>query len=217
MKNLLYKELRLAVWPVSWPFMFILSALILIPSYPAIVGSFYCTLCILNTCRLIQSNKDDAFSACLPVSRARIVTAKNLSFIILEICGMLCALVFALIADFIVSPQGNSVGIDPNIAYFGFLFLCYGVFNLIFMPLFFRTGIKTGVAILLGMVAFFLIYGLLEVAITLLPPGRNVIDSLNPANFGAQSVYFVVGLVFFSLSFVLANRLSVKMFEKVNL
>jgi hypothetical protein len=215
--NLVYKELRIAAWVVSLPFMFILAALILIPSYPAIVSSFYCTLCILNTCRLIATNKDLDFTLSLPVSRAQMVTAKNVSFVLLELTQFVCCLFFALIADLITAPQGNSVGIDPNLAYFGFLFICYGVFNLIFMPLFFRSGIKTGVAILFAMVAFFLVYGLLEVLITVLPPGRAVIDSMQAANFGPQAVYLAAGIVFYALSFLIANKLSVRLFEKVNL
>jgi hypothetical protein len=72
-------------------------------------------------------------------------------------------------------------------------------------------------AILLGMCGFGLAYGLLEVLITVLPGGRDAVDSLNPATYPLQLVYLGAGIVAYIGSFLLSYRLSAKNFEKVNL
>ena len=50
MKNLLYKEFRLAIHPSVYIF-FALAALLLVPSYPYYVSFFYLMLGIFLTCK----------------------------------------------------------------------------------------------------------------------------------------------------------------------
>ena len=57
MKNLLYKELRLALHPTAILFLF-LSAMLLIPGYPYYVVFFYTCLGIFCICRNGRESRD---------------------------------------------------------------------------------------------------------------------------------------------------------------
>jgi hypothetical protein len=214
--NLVYKELRLAVWPLTWPFL-ITAALLLAPNYQSIVAVFYCLLSILNTFRMITVNKDNDFTMSLPVPRAHIVLAKHLSVAIIEVSQLIAAIPFALCADLVIRPQGNLVGIDANFAFFGFCLVSFAVFNLLFLPAFFKTAYKTGLPTLLGFLGFVLSYLALELAISILPPGRQYFDSLNPATFPYQLAVLCAGILFFTGAFFVSYKFSVKHFEKVSL
>ena len=57
MKNLLYKEFRLAIHPSVYVF-FLLSALLLVPSYPYYVSFFYLTLGLFLTFKTNRAEND---------------------------------------------------------------------------------------------------------------------------------------------------------------
>lgn len=69
MKNLLYKEFRLATHPSVYIF-FALAALLLVPSYPYYVSFFYLTLGIFLTFKTNRAENDIFYSALLPVRKA---------------------------------------------------------------------------------------------------------------------------------------------------
>ena len=67
MKNLLYKEFRLAIRPSVYIF-FALAALLLVPSYPYYVSFFYLMLGIFLTFKTNRAENDIFYSALLPVA-----------------------------------------------------------------------------------------------------------------------------------------------------
>jgi hypothetical protein len=211
----MYKEIRFCIWILTWPFM-IMTALMLAPDYPSIVGVFYCLISILNTFRLIQLYKDNEFTLLLPVSRSQVVLSKHLTVALIECLQLLVAVPFAIWRNASM-PGGTVIGIDPNYAFFGFCFISFAAFNLFFLPLFFRTGYKTGLAFLCGAIGFIAAYGMLECLIGVLPGGRDAVDSLNPATIPLQLVYLAAGLLVYIAAFYLSYRISVKNFAKVNL
>jgi hypothetical protein len=83
MKNLLYKELKLVIpFPV---FLFsLLSALLLIPSYPYVVGMMYFMFGVQIVFSLQRANMDQEFTMMLPVPRNQIVLCKHITIVFLE-------------------------------------------------------------------------------------------------------------------------------------
>ena len=131
MKNLLYKEFRLAIHPSVYIF-FALAALLLVPSYPYYVSFFYLTLGIFLTFKTNRAENDIFYSALLPVRKGDVVRARVLTVALLELANILIAIPFAVISAKINPAGGNNAGIEPNVAFFGLSFLLYGVFNLLF-------------------------------------------------------------------------------------
>lgn len=136
MKNLLYKEFRLAIHPSVYIF-FALAALLLVPSYPYYVSFFYLTLGIFLTFKTNRAENDIFYSALLPVRKGDVVRARVLTVALLELANILIAIPFAVLSAKINPAGGNNAGIEPNVAFFGLSFLMYGGFNLIFFPVFF--------------------------------------------------------------------------------
>lgn len=216
MIKLLKKEMKLVLMPLVYIFT-ALSALVVIPNYPAWVGLFYClipTQIILSTA---NANKDMEFTSMLPVTRDDIVLVRHIDFAYIEISQLVFAIPFAIIANVYISPNGNPVGIDPNIAFFGLSLVCYGVYNLIFLPWHFKTGYKAVPQMLVGMFAFTVLVGIFETLINVIPVLKNTLDTLDPAFTGAQLAVLGIGVLFYVLSLVLSYKKSVRNFRRVNL
>ena len=215
MKNLLYKEFQLGIPKGIYAFA-LLSALLLIPAYPYIVGMGYVILAIFNTFAAAAANRDHEFTASLPVRRADIVLSKTAALLVLEGITLLAAVPFALLSSYAVNPAGNIVGMDANFAFFGFTFAEYGVFNAVFLPRYFRTGYKAGMPTLLGLIGYTLTGLVLELA-TQFAPALRVLDSLDGATSGYRLIALFAGMAAFALCTLFACRRAVKNFENVNL
>jgi hypothetical protein len=215
MKNLILKELKLVIAPPVFVFC-LLSALILIPSYPYIVGIFYFCFSIQIIFLTMRSNKDLEFTALLPISRGDIVKAKHFTVAFMEIAQLIIAVPFAILSSLVVN-KGNPVGIDANFAFFGNALIAFSAYNIIFLPLYFKSGYKVGVPLLLGLFGFAVTEIILELLIAYVPALHNSLDGLDPKTFGWQLLDLAMGIIVFAVTLAVSFKASVKSFEKVNL
>lgn len=212
MKNLLYKEFRLAIHPSVYIF-FALAALLLVPSYPYYVSFFYLTLGIFLTFKTNRAENDIFYSALLPVRKGDVVRARVLTVAILELSNILIAIPFAVISAKINPAGGNNAGIEPNVAFFGLSLLMYGGFNLIFFPVFYKTGRSEGKAFLWGGVFTFLYIIAAESLAQYIPsPVSAYLDTLEKS---AQLRQLPV--LFAGIALLLSAKISAERFEKVDL
>lgn len=222
MKRLYWKELKLNV-RLPLYLLCALGAMVLIPNYPIIVGVGYSVFQVFLYMQFMRENRSQEFSATLPVKRNDIVTSTTLVIVTLQMMTTLVVAVGAAIVrtavalGSLVYQEGNVVGLDANLTFLGVALLCLAVFNLIFIPKFFKTGYKYGVPILLGLVGFCAVYMPLEIIIQLVPTLRGALDGYDVAMIWARIVVLIVGaMVYGALTFA-ANRLAQKNFEKVSL
>ncbi len=216
MKNLFFKELRLVVTPGTY-FFALCAALILVPAYPYAVGMSYCLMSILINFGAARANNDQEFTAMLPIPRSRVVLAKHMTVFITELMTLLIAVPCALVSAFVLNPNGNIVGMDANMAFFGFTLIEYSVFNIIFLPWYFRTGYKTGMPMTVGITAYLLTVVGFELMVAFTPGLSAVIDSLHPTTFVYQGVILAAGLIVYLLVSIITYLLSVRNFAKVSL
>ena len=144
MIKLLSKELRLAMHPTSLIFLG-LSAMILIPNYPYLVTFFYTGLGVFFTCLSGRENHDIAYSVALPVRKSDVVKARFLFVVAVELVQAAFVVPFALLRASMPLP-GNLVGMDANVAFFGFAFMLLGIFNAVFFGIYYRDVRKVGKA-----------------------------------------------------------------------
>lgn len=215
-KNLLYKEVFLATHPAFYLFT-LLSAMILIPSYPAIVSIGYICLALFNIASFRKANRDVEFTAALPVKRDNVVTGYAMFVVVFEAVFLFIAAICAAVADFVISPFGNVAGMDPNLAFFGVTFVCLGIFNYVFLTGFYKTGYKAGLPTLLGVIAFIVVYGVCEAVVQCVPAVRTVIDTLNPASLWIRGIVLAVGVCAYAVLTFAAVKISQKRFDKVSL
>ena len=215
MKKLLYKEFSIGIPKAVWLFA-LMPAMLIIPHYPYAVPMAYVMLAVFIAFNFSAINRDHIFTAALPVKRSEIVLSKALSLVSLQIVTLAAAIPFALVSLYAVNTTGNLVGMDANVAFFGFTLTEYAVFNIIFLPVYFRTGYKTGLPVFLGLLGYIAISSILEISVAVIP-ALGVLDSLSPSGLIYRLTAFAAGLILYAAAFFTAVKLAVKTFEKVNL
>ncbi len=224
MKALLYKEMKLAMHPICWVFIFLFPLMILIPSYPLGIGFIYVLSCypilFLGANKGQQSN-DLLFSTLLPVRKKDIVLARIFTVIIMQaiFISVMCALY--PLAYWI---QGNITDASvPGIKLSGFLTLLafgiigYAIADLIFFPIYYKKGrsiVGSTLATILGFVAYI---GIVTIGLPFIPGVDKVFDFLyQPENLWIQIVILLVSLAISAGIHVVVYKISAKKLEKVD-
>lgn len=215
MKNLLYKEFKLSVQPLNYLFL-AMAAMLLIPSYPYEVAFFYQTLGIFFIFMIGNTNNDLFFTVLLPVRKRDAVRARFATVVFFEMLQIIVSIPFAIVRNKLINTP-NLAGVEANLALFGVAFVMYGVFNLIFLPMFYKTGYRTGMPFLVSGVAMGLVVVITEAAINLVPGWKTVLDSIEPTYLPQQLLALVIGLVIFVVLTALAYKFSVQRFEHLDL
>lgn len=213
--QILHKELRLALHPAALLFVFF-GAMLLIPSYPYYVVTFYGTLGVFFCFMNARENRDLYYSAVLPVPKRAMVRGRVLFVTVLELAQIVLAVPFAIVSVRINPNGGNPVGIDPNVAFFGLSLLLFGIFNGVFLPRFYRTGVNVGRSYLLAIVPVTL-YIFAAEALVHLPGLGAYLDGTTAAAQLAQLPVLAGGGALFVLLTWLGYRRAAAHFERVDL
>lgn len=214
MRSLLYKEWKLSIHPTSYIFLF-MGAMLLIPHYPYWVAFFYQTLGIFFTFMNGNSNNDVFFTVLLPVRKRDVVRSRLASVIGLEMLQIIMAVPFAILRNRI-GPAENLAGLDANPALFGLVFVMFGVFNVVFLPQFYRTAYKTGTPYLLATLAMAAMIMLVELMVQLTPVLKQTLDT-TAASTPQQTIVLIVGMLLYALLNLAAYRQSASAFERLDL
>ncbi|MEA5002977.1 MAG: ABC-2 transporter permease [Christensenella sp.] len=214
MKNLLYKELRLVLQPVNIMFL-AFSAMLLIPSYPYLIVFFYVCLGIFLMSITARENKDDYYSMMLPIPKRDTVKARFLMVIFLEILQLVIAIPFAVL-NHKLFPSGNEAGINANIAFFGFAFIIFGVFNLIFFTMHYKNTSKVGIPFLVACIGVGIVIMAVESASYVFPFFHDYIKTMVPGFLGYQFAILAAGAVLYALLTFVAYKKSATAFERMD-
>jgi hypothetical protein len=215
MKDLLYKEFKLAVHPSIYMFL-CFGALLLIPSWPFFIAFGYIFMGLMNTFFVGRANQDLFFTASLPVRKRDVVFSRVLSTVICEIAMIIAAIPFAILHN-LIFMQDNGVGMNLNISFFGFVLVMYAVFNGVFFPLFYKNGYKAGIPILLGIILSSVFAVAVEFAVHAVPELSANVNALGTAHLEYQMPVLAAGIVIYMLVTWLAGRRAGRNFEKVDL
>lgn len=215
MKNLLSKELRLCLHPAAALFL-LLSAMLLIPSYPYYVAFFYNGLGAFFICLTGRENNDIPYTLLLPVKKRDLVKARIGFIVLLELAQLLLAVPFAVIRQRL--PVGpNPVGMDANIALFGFSFVLLGLFNEVFFRSYYRNVNKVGASFLRASIAEFLLIAVLETCDHAVPWMRDRLDTPDPQFLTEKLIVLAAGILLFCLMTYLSYRKAARDFEAFDL
>ena len=215
MKQLLYKELRLALHPAAIAFL-ALAPMMLIPNYPLYVVFFYTSLGLFFICLTGRENHDIAYTMSLPVAKRDLVHARILLAVLLEGAQTLLALPFAVLRQSL-SIGTNLVGIDANAAFFGSSLLMLGLFNYVFFTSYYRAPDKVGRAFILGSIAEGVYMLIAETLVHVLPFARDVLDTPASEGTAAKLAVLAIGAAAFAVLTMLAGRRAVSSFETLDL
>jgi ABC-2 type transport system permease protein len=213
MKDLLYKELKLAVHPSTYMFL-CFSSFLLIPSWPYFVAFGYLFMGFMNTFFLGRTNQDIFFTASLPIRKKDVVRSRVLSMAIFEILQVAVAIPFAILNDMIYT-RGNLAGMNPNFAFFGFVLIMYAIFNIVVLPMFYKTAYKVGIPVLLGVIASTGFALAVEFAVH--SPLLGFLNAQGAGHLDSQLPVLAAGIVIFCLVTWLSSRRAEGIFEKVDM
>ena len=144
------------------------------------------------------------------------VRARAWLVVAVELAELVIAVPFAFLSARI-NPNGtNLAGIDANVALFGSVLLIYGVFNVVFLPVFYKTAIRAGRAFLLAVIPMTVLMVLVE-ALSHFPVVGPYLDATDAAGQVRQLPVLAVGLAAFALLSWLAYRKAAKNYERVDL
>lgn len=217
MLDILRKEARLCALPVVY--FFVLAGLMfLIPGYPVLCGAFFLTLGLYQNFRYAVGCNDLVFSALLPIAKKDIVKGKFAFSCIIELGCFLLMAVSVVVRMTILSDSAvyrENALMNANMFALGMALLLFGIFNLVFIGGFFRTGYKTGVPFIVYMVIFFPVTGIAEALHHF--PGMDRLNAFGTDHLVFQSAALAVGVVSYIILTALSCRVSCRRFEKLDL
>ena len=136
--KLLYKELRLAAHPTMYIFT-LLGALVLVPAYPYGLVFMFGSLAPSITFMYCRETRDMYYTLLLPVPKRAVVAGKCALTVSMQLAMLAVAAIFALLRT-AIGADSNPVGIEPNVAYFGFGLTILAVFDFVFLTQFYKTA-----------------------------------------------------------------------------
>lgn len=215
MFNLLNKEFRLVISPL-YLLTCLLGVLLLIPEWVFFVAPMYILFIALpNIIQFSKVQKDMEFTMLLPVRKGDVVRARILAIALLEIAQVLVVAVFA--AMNITLYHTPNFFIDPNVAYIGCVFALFGVFNVVFFPMLYKTAYKMAAPLVTALTLTILFAGVIELLVVTVPAVARVLDGISRAALISQIPVLFCGIAAFLLLTWISMRASIKRFAKVNL
>ena len=107
------------------------------------------------------------------------------------------------------------MGLDPNLALLAAGFLIYTLFNIVFLPSFYKNGYKVGVAYIKATISMALLMLVLEA----LPhiPALSWLDDMDAATQLRLIPMLAVSIVVYIVGMLLTFRMSAAAYEKVDM
>ena len=226
MKALIYKELKLAMHPICYLFVFLFPFMILIPSYPLGIGFIYVLTCypilFLGANKGQQSN-DLLYSTLLPVRKKDIVMARIITVIIMQVTFMIVMSALYPLAIFINKqiaagtphPEELTIpglGLNSYVLVLAIAIIGYAIADAIFFPIYYKKGKSIVMSTLFTILGFVVYIGVFTIGLPFIP-GLEILNNLHLAiQFAALGTAILVS---FALH-LLVYKVSSKRLEKVD-
>lgn len=215
MRALMMKELQLVMHP-STPIMILLGTLTLIPRWPYAIIVLYGILTAFFNALNAREAHDESFTFALPVSRRDMVRVR---------VGMMCAIETVMVIIMAVcicvrpalgidaiAEEQPMVGMPANIALIGLFLASFGLFNVVFFPLYHKDPTKVGIPFLVACICACAFGGAFE-AIPFMPfEACQQMSASGTAHLDVQCIVLCAGLVAFAALSALATLLARRAF-----
>lgn len=225
MKALLYKELKLAMHPVCYVFLFLFPFMILIPSYPIGVGFIYLLasypILFLGANKGQQSN-DLLFSTLLPVRKKDIVLARILTVVSMQVVFIALMSILSPVSGLfqvrIADEAGNGpsipgLGLNAYVSVVAFAVVGLAIADLIFFAIYYKRGksiVASTLLSILGFAAWIVVFTLI------LPYAVNGYMDFFGRSWGLQFAVLGVALLLSFLLHFASYKISSKQLEQVD-
>ncbi|KGR74956.1 ABC-2 transporter permease [Ureibacillus sinduriensis] len=217
MYNLVMKDVRLAIHPFFFLFPFLMGALMLIPNWIYfIVLLYFCWITIPNLFNQFKAQNDLMFTSVMPVAKRDMVKARVLVIVGLELLHLVTAAIFGFIS-MILYPDTNYLFFPPNMGFWGLNLVMLAIFNLIFIPLFYKTAYKFGWALFAAVTAAMLFAGISQWLGIQNAVVNDIFYGTDAQQVKLQTFILIAGILIFVALSIIAYRLAVKRFRRVEI
>jgi hypothetical protein len=233
MRKLLNKELRLCLNPQVL-IMASLSILVVVPSWPSLIGMIYVLSGLATIFPRSLADKDMEYTAMLPIRKGDVVKAKMSLIVAIEVFAVLVSIPFALLKDYLLTPAMvqaelalaepdlSSIAYDwascPTLGSYGLLLVGFALYNLILFPWYYKNPQKVNWPQTVALLASVVFIGAASGLQIVIPSLYNTLqDPTDVTSWIVQGAVAAIGIVSFAGLSVLAERLSEKNFAKVDL
>lgn len=217
MYNLVLKDLRLAVPPFFFLFPLLFGVLMLIPGWVYfIVPLYFCWITIPNVFNQFKAQNDLMFTSVMPVAKRDMVKARVTVIVGLELLHIVFAVLFGSIS-MIIYPNETYYFFPPNMGFWGLTLVMLAIFNLIFIPMFYKTAYKFGWGLLAAVTAAMLFAGIAQWLGIQSPVANDMFYGTDTQQVTLQAFILTAGIVIFAVFSVIAYRLAVQRFLQVEI
>jgi len=217
MYNLVMKDIKLGVHPLFFAMPLLTGALMLIPGWIYfIVLLYFCWITVPNMFNQFRSQNDLMFTSMMPVTKRDIVRARVTLVAGLELLHIGIAMIFGLVT-LRLYPNFDYYFFPPNLGFWGLCFVMLAIFNLIFIPMYYKTAYKIGAAILYSITAAMLFAGIVQWIGIQSPVLSGIFYGTDAHSRGLQTCILIGGIVIFFALTAIAYRIGVKRFLQVEI
>lgn len=214
MNNLLHKEFNLSInrfFVILMPLF--TGALFLIPQWPYFIAMMYFFFISVPTLSSsYNSQKDNEFSMIMPVRKTDVVKARIAAFCIIELIHIAFGVIFAVIHHILYKFDNFMLNLNP--AFFGVAFTMFGIFNIIFFSMYYKSAYFFGIPTIVATVVTVLYITGIELSAIFMDSVRSFFA--NPA-IGIQLAVLIGGLAVFVIFNLLTVKIASARFEKVDI
>lgn len=210
MKNLIFKEFKISINKFFLVLPLLLGLLMFIPVWIfTFAFMYFFWISVSQIYSGYIAKRDQSFNALLPISKKEIVISKIYTLYILEGIHIIFGLLFGVIHNLIYGQL--NFFFDINIAFFGHVLLLFAVFNIVFLPMFFKTGYYFGKAVIFGNIIVLIYAFIIEFSVTKYKTVSNIFEG----SVLTQSIVLAIGVVLSVLLSIITIKISVKNFESI--
>ncbi|WP_214630280.1 ABC-2 transporter permease [Paenibacillus agaridevorans] len=217
MYNLLKKELKLGVNPFFYVLPFLTGALMLVPAWLYfLVLLYFCFITVPNMLGGFKSQNDLMFTSMLPVTKSDMVKAKVSFIVILELLHVVVAAIYGLISVRLY-PNLIYYFYEPSVGFWGLCFVMLAIFNIILIPMYFKTAYKYGAASVASITAAILFAAGAEWLGIQNSFVSDLFKGAGADNLAVQLSILLIGIAIFAIFTIIAYSIANKRFEKVDI
>ncbi|WP_274653690.1 ABC-2 transporter permease [Paenibacillus humicola] len=219
MYNLVMKDLKLGIQPIMFVFPFLIAMLMLIPSWVYfIVPMYFCWISLPNMFGNFRMHNDLTFTSMLPVTKKDMVKARIAVIVILEILHVGFAMIFGVIHNLLYSNMHITyLFFAPTMGFWGLCMVMLAIFNIVFIPLYYKTAYKYGGALAAAIIAAMLFTGIVQWLGIDIPSVSNIFNVTAAKHIAFHASILIAGIVIFAAFNLIAYRIAAKRFLKVEI
>lgn len=217
MKNLLYKEFRLAM-PLMTVLFLSFTTMTFIPGYPILCGAFFICFGLFQSYQFGREDNDILYTVLLPVKKSDAVKSKYAVAVVLQMAAFTLFATFtyirmAFLSDVMVYTTNALMG--ANLTFLAFVLLIFTAFNVFFIGGFFKTAYKFGKPFVIFIIINFVLIGLAETLHHI--PSLGWMNALDLAHAGQQLPFLLFAALLYVAATAASCKVSQNRFEKIDL